>query len=562
MLSLAVPAALQLLAASPPATPAQLRDSVRIHRDARGAQADFERKRRHRLPVTWRSSGGRCDVRLGRFCYWHDEDSPPGPEEPSAIKPLREELTTHLDEAAVELPGDPWIAGQRVRYLLEGGKPVDALRAADDCQAARWWCSALAGLVYHSEQAFAEADSAFDEALRQMPPDQRCAWEDLSHVLPPRSARVYRRLSCDERRTWAAPVWHLADPMWTRPGNDRRTEHYARHVMSRLDHESRSAYQLSWGEDTHELVVRYGWPERWSREPTSAVDPSVVQVIGHEPHPAFDFFPADTAIAAPLAVSSEAWTLRARDAPSRYAPRYAKAVRTLEAQVTRFFRGDSALVVAAFEVPRDTAFGESSLRGAMAIHVGGPGGAFATLPVSFLGTRGVARAMAPTGPLLVGVELADTSHPSLARAREGLDATDRADLGLLLYAAPRPGDATLDDVADRALGTLRVSRRERLGLYWEYESPDFAADTVTYILTVYPRSASWLTRLARTMRLAEAAAPVHLRFSEWRGAEPRTARALGVDLSHLPPGRYDVRVRVELAGKEIGRATRTVGVGR
>ncbi|MGQ0646279.1 MAG: hypothetical protein ACT4P7_01840 [Gemmatimonadaceae bacterium] len=562
MLPLIAPLLLQMLA--PPRAAAQERrlDSLRVHREARSAQADFERQRRHRLPQHWGSSAGRCDVRLGRFCYWHDEDALPGPEEPATIPPLRADLTSRLDEAADLLPGDRWIAGQRVRYLVESGHSAQALDAVAECRADAWWCSALAGLVLHAEQSFAEADSAFDLALRQMPAAQRCTWEDVTDLLPPRASRAYRALSCDERREWLAPVWTLADPMWTRPGNDRRTEHYARLVMSRLERDAGSPYNISWGEDSHELIVRYGWPHRWSREHSSSLDPTVLRIIGYEPHPAFDFFPNDSGIRDPSAVTNAGWDLRARDARSRYAPAYARIAMPLQAQVTRFFRGDSVLVIAAFEVPRDTAFGATTPRAALAIDTSSLGNSPLVQPVELRGALGLARAMVSAGHALVGVEVTDTSHGSLARARAALDATNRSEIGILLYAAPRAGDATLDDVVDRSLGAARVSRRERLGLYWEVESPRVTADSVMYVLTVYPRSANWLTRLARSMRLADAAAPVHLRFTEWRGAEPRTSRALALDLSHLPPGTYDIRVRVEAAGAEVGSGTRTVEVAR
>jgi hypothetical protein len=49
-------------------------DSAAIRRDAVAAQAAFERTRRHHLPLT--SSGFRCEVQLGRFCYWYDESEP------------------------------------------------------------------------------------------------------------------------------------------------------------------------------------------------------------------------------------------------------------------------------------------------------------------------------------------------------------------------------------------------------------------------------------------------------------------------------------------------------
>jgi hypothetical protein len=137
----------------------------------------------------------------------------------------------------------------------------------------------------------------------------------------------------------------------------------------------------------------------------------------------------------------------------------------------------------------------------------------------------------------------------------------RAEIGVLLYEAPRPDDASLGEVIPRALGALEVSRRERLGMYWEAEAP-MASDSVTYVLTVFPRSASWLTRLARTMRLAEAAAPVHLRFTEPASGGQHLSRAVGVDLTHLPPGDYAVRVRVESAGNNIGEVTRPLRITR
>ncbi|MBL8959827.1 MAG: hypothetical protein JNJ98_08240, partial [Gemmatimonadetes bacterium] len=95
-------------------------DSLAVRRSAARAQVEFEGQRRQRLPVGW-GVGGRCDVRVGRFCYWHDESLPRGPQEPATIPPLRAQLLTKLEDAAARLPGDPWIVGQRVRYLVESG---------------------------------------------------------------------------------------------------------------------------------------------------------------------------------------------------------------------------------------------------------------------------------------------------------------------------------------------------------------------------------------------------------------------------------------------------------
>ena len=534
-------------------------DSVRLHRQARRAQFEFEGDRRRRLPVTYGSPAGRCDVRLGRFCYWHDEGSPAGPEEPPAIAPLRERLTTRLDSAAALLPGDGWIVGQQVRYLVESGRHAEALDAAERCRAERWWCVALGAFVLHGEGDHAAADSGFDLALATMPPEERCAWEDLSDLLPPRARSAYRRLACDERRTWSTGVWWLADPMWTRAGNDRRTEHYARHVRSRLERESRTPYQLQWGDDTHDLIVRYGWPDRWSREHGSTLDPSAIRIIGHEPHPAFEFLPNDSGVAAPFRAGGHAFAFRERDARSRYAPAYARAMRPIDAQVSRFFRGDSLLVIAAAEVPAlDTMFVAATTRAQFAVSSGAPGEGAVIAHLQIANGRWVGMAMVAADSAVVSVEVEDTTRHGVARAREGVSAL-REEIGLLLYEEPRPDDAALEDVADRSLGTLAMSRRRRLGMYWEAEPPA-GSDSVTWVLTVYPRSASWLTRLARTMRLAEAAAPVHLRFTEPAAGGQRLSRAVGVDLSHLPPGAYAVRVRAEVRETTMGEVTRSLRI--
>lgn len=536
-------------------------DSLRTLRDARRAQEDFESDRRRRLPMTYGTPAGRCDVRLGRFCYWHDEDGAQGPEEPSSIAPLRLRLTARLDSAARLIPGDPWIVGQQVRYLVEAKRGGEALRATELCRAGRWWCLALEGFVLHVEGDYAESDSVFAHALAAMPSEERCAWEDITEILPARARGDYKKLGCEERRAWSEPVWWLADPLWSKPGNDRRTEHYARHVRSRLERESRTPYRMSWGEDTHDLIVRYGWPDRWSREQGSTLDPSAIRVIGHEPHPSFDFLPHDDGIETPFRPRPATFAYRDRDALSRYAPAYARAVRPIDAQITRFFRGDSILVVAAFPLPvGDSMFAASTSAGALAISTGAPWAPARLVPLSIANGRGVGMVSLIADSAVASVELTDSARFGVARARGAVNAA-RAEIGVLLYEAPRPDDGSLDEVLPRALGALEVSRRERLGMYWESDAPA-ASDSVTYVLTVFPRSASWLTRLARTMRLADAAAPVHLRFTEPASGGQRLSRAVGVDLSHLPPGEYAVRLRVEVEGSTVGEATRPLRVRR
>ena len=51
-------------------------DAPRIVERARSLQGAFERSRRARLPWTL-GGAGRCDVRVGRFCWWYEDNQAP-----------------------------------------------------------------------------------------------------------------------------------------------------------------------------------------------------------------------------------------------------------------------------------------------------------------------------------------------------------------------------------------------------------------------------------------------------------------------------------------------------
>ena len=570
-LQLAAAASLALLphARWSPAQQAARRDadSARVNREARDAQVDFELRRRRLLPIVPGGSRGRCDVRLGRFCYWHDDGEMKPPDEPVPIATERRQLTERLDSLARLAPSDGWIAGQRVRYLVEAGRHADAVEVAADCTAEMWWCRALEGFVLHAKGERAGADSAFDAALGAMALDERCAWEELSTLLPPRTASRYRKLPCAGRRALGDTIWWLSQPFWSVDGNDRRAEHYARHVMSRLERDSRSPYQMRWGTDTHELLVRYGWPTAWSRDFGSLHDMTAGNVIGHEPHPSFDFIPDDSALAAPAAAAPGGWRLRNPDAPSRYAPREARAFVSLDPQLVRFPRGDSLLLVAVSDVRGDTVLQKDGATGALAISRG-PGEAPAVAREAVVGGRLVVRLTTANAAALASVELRDTVVREAGRARLGFAPLESADgrgtrmSDLLLYESPRGDDASLDAVLPRALGRMEIARGARVGAYWELVRDTPAPDSVTYTLTVTPRETSWLRRAASRLRLATRPAPVHVRFTEPIGGDSVTARGLAFDLSRLSEGRYDVRLRAETARGEVASAERSVRIRR
>ena len=157
-------AALQLVGADQSAQPRAVdtADSVHIVRAAHAAQISFEAFRRAHLPPG-ESFSGPCDVTVGRYCYWRgdadiDDDRPPPPERPE-VRERRASLVRQLDSATSALPGDVWLAGQRVRYLVEADSTDAALRfALHDCRAGTAWCNALARAIFVSHGGSSSAN--------------------------------------------------------------------------------------------------------------------------------------------------------------------------------------------------------------------------------------------------------------------------------------------------------------------------------------------------------------------------------------------------------------------
>lgn len=481
-----------------------------LEREARSAQARFETIRRMHLPRDrWGGSGGRCDARIGRFCYWYDStESSPAPED-AAITRARDALIALLDSASGRNPSDPWIAGQRTRYLIEAGRPEVAVLTARSCASDRWWCLALEGLSLHNAGRYAEADSVFSSALAVMSAERRCEWESLERVAGARLSRALARAPCVDRAALAGRLWALADPLWSVPGNDLRTEHFARLTMASIMTKSASAYAMRFGADSRELLIRYGPPDWYTREDRVSSPPLNTEPVihGHDREPSYFFFPDIPEISGAPTLTSASWRLRDPTAPSRYAPRYVKRLTELRHQVTAFPRGDSLLVGFAFAL-RDAALAHDTVR----VHV-------AALQREKLQVRQVSPTSAwltlARDTAIVSIEVSGSSSKHVERARFTV-APKRASGGslsdLLLF-DPTPGDSSTDPIRliSHALTGGAVSARTPLGVYWEAVGGDSDA-RVWLGITVEPVRVGLAHRMAARLHLAPALAPVRLRW--------------------------------------------------
>lgn len=556
-------------------------DSGKVLQQARRAQRRFERLRRQLLPWSLASGRAACDETVGRFCFWYDDDqSAPKPDHPRIVAE-RNDLIAALDSAAALFPGDEWIAGQRIRYLVESRRFLDAAWALDQCRAATWWCEALTGFANHVSSDFDAADQAFDRARAAMPDEQRCQWADLTKVLSGDAGR-YRAVDCAAREELNRRIWRLADPLYLTPGNERRTEHYSRLVMAHLLERADNAYGLRWGRDKRELLIRHGWEVWWERSrPFAGTIGERVSVIGHHARGGRRFLPPPEVVDATDAVLRE-WDLDPERPRSLYAPGYATEFEPLEHQLALFRSGDSVVIVAAFPLvdPGDQRlrpWTQRDRRRERALRQPARGLVHAGLvfltdgdapPFVGQGLRRdrVARTAltVPAAAGFVSVEALASEDSSAARARYRIDPAQRfrelfalSDLLLVEAAAGLP--RRLEEAIPLARGTVSLAPGEPIHLYWEM--PGLGPEAPIIALTVVREGKGFFRRAVEFLGFASSDSTAAR--LEWEDQPPAVRLGPGRSVSIRIPeddGRYVIILEVRLSDGRTARAERRIVV--
>ena len=554
-----------LLALHSPPAGAQSADSLDILRRVRHAQGNFERLRRANLHRDLDSGSRPCDARIGRFCYWYEPISGRTPES-EAIGRARARLLRDLAAAGGRLPGDDWILGQRVRYLVEQDRADLAIVVTRTCRGTRWWCDALEGFARHAGRDYEGADHAFGRALRGMRAEQRCAWTDLSPLLGD-GTRPYRALPCAERVALDERIWWLAHPLYSRAGNDLRTEHYARHTMALLLEHAETPYGLAWGVDARELIVRFGWPTHWSRsfgQPGSLEPPPVT---GHEPSPSFWLFPTPVLTEPWSDVTKVHWEPTIERPPARYAPPYATGFAPIaRVQFARFRRGDTTLTMAAFDLTPDSVFATHPVDVRLAV-ARDPATPVVVGRASPTGPLGVAAVRSGWRPVVLSLEAmgVDTGWVAWRRAMAPPDPAGLPPVisDVLLFAPNDVLPKSLEEAGATALRAPAVQVGQRVGLYWEmYGAPDPSAPLQIAVTVTKARSKhEALYPGGRPECPPRVASLVTVRWQEEPGAPSRgAARSIALDLRSLSRGRYVVAIQLSVAGRPRGCSSRELQI--
>jgi len=551
---------------------AQRADSARALRSARSAQAAFERVRFQHLPWKEDTGGGwSCDEVIGRFCIWYseneDEDDEwrPPPDHRDVVR-ARDTLIAALDRASAVTPGDAWVAGQRVRYLVEAGRAPEAARAARDCRAEAWWCHALEGYALHHARDYPAAERAFAAAsAATMPAAVRREWEELVPAFRDADVRALRRIPAPGREAALRRFWWLADPFWMEPGNDRMTAHFARLVADRLQDHARTTEGLFWADDLREILLRWGPPAGWERVRPRFHQAGRVEVSTHY-LPSFEFLPTMEMVRDPFTIDADAWKTDERGSHSLYAPPGVRHFGPLPHQVAVFPRGGSVEVVAAFAMKPDSLPARPVLDAGVVL-MRAPDAAPVVRAGRISGNHGVFRATAAPESTVISIEAREAASERAARARFGIDLRRPAVAGVaisdvLLLDAPAARPRSLDEAAPQARGSTVFRAGDRMGVYWEVYGLEGKADSVTFSVALARRPPGGLRRAVESIGLARTAAPVRLRWDEAPPGVAIAPRSMGISLPRLPAGEYVLEVAVRTRAGATAFTQREITVTR
>lgn len=534
------------------------------------------------------------------------------PENRARAVAWRTQLIRALETGAARFPGDAWMQGQLVRFLVDNQEFDRAESALRFCGAEASWCNALRGLVLASAGRTVEAEAAF---LASLASDKsyagaQCADTTVRALFSEAVRMRERNRPCDEWLTLSDRTWWLADPLWSVAGNERFVEHYVRRtslaLRSTLDEDERYVWRDgASGDALKEVVLRYGWPTHtfWGG---FFVDFSLRTVAAdsfrrqsEEPYTVKEYAPDRVAllppferVLEPFEATDDDWTWqRPEDVqqdewwPDEHMALALALGRLPEGQAVLWRRDSSLVYGVAIDDPVSGLDPEAE--GPPRVALLNSRGRFDLRVVDTtllpLGRTLRASGAMPDEPALLSLEVAprtvrEPAHrrrfavrppPALARmADTAVAISDPAFVLLPEFGARPPADP--DTVLARLTGSTQLPRNVPLALYWEsYGFPP--GDTTSVEVRIVRRDGDGaLRRLGAAFGLADAQRDsITIRWREpdpGRDARvlpairPTVGRGIGVDIRNLAPGRYGFIIEMVRSDGARARAERRVEI--
>jgi hypothetical protein len=229
-------------------------------------------------------------------------------------------------------------------------------------------------------------------------------------------------------------------------------------------------------------------------------------------------------------------------------------------QLAVFRRGDSTLIVGAWDARQDTTLLGRDLVAALAFASDSDATIVARLSRATAIGRITGSGVIDSG--LVSLELLAPEDKRAARVRTGLPprATGRISLSSLLLYAPS-GEPAYDIAAvkDSALASATIPMSRNVGVYWETYGANASGEPLHFSLTVEQVGVSWARRAAERLHLTDPTSALRLQWDEV--AQPNhgvAGRGVRVDLSRLRGGRYVITLDVAARGSDRASSTKEI----
>lgn len=317
-----------------------------------------------------------------------------------------------------------------------------------------------------------------------------------------------------------------------------------------------------------ELLIRYGWAERWSRredDPPGAYARQV-SVVGHEASPAYRWTADGRLLDDPDAAGDGGWAPRDHEALERLASPHVRHLVEIHPQVALLRRGDSLLAVTWFRRP-DTLPLRASRASLVVAREGEPA---MVAPFGADGAEGhlVATAVVSSVAHIVGIEMpGDSGVVAWGRRFVAPGAHLRGALAIsdILPHLPTDGPApSLEDAALLALPDGRARAGDPVAVYWEvYGLADGAHEEVETTVSIVGGRPGLAARLWNRLRGRAPGSPVQMRWTDRvlsRGGV--AARSVTIGIPQLEPGVYTLRLAVRAGDGRMATTSRAITVAR